>query len=151
MIIRTKIVAATAALAGGALHLGGRVAQRGADLVDVDGGAQDTDAERIQRLLRTLVGLLDEWTPVIEGSELAEHPFEPITHASRRRAEAELAEAETVLAAARAEEEFLRHAVAEQISVREATLALGFVERGELTEEQLDQELDLLGLLLGGK
>ncbi len=39
------------------------------------------------RLLRTLVGLLDEWTPVIEGSELGEHPFEPITPASRRRAE----------------------------------------------------------------
>ncbi len=38
------------------------------------------------RLLRTLVGLLDEWTPVIEGSELGEHPFDPITHASRRRA-----------------------------------------------------------------
>jgi magnesium chelatase subunit I len=31
------------------------------------------------RLLRTLVGLLDEWTPVIEGSELGEHPYEPIT------------------------------------------------------------------------
>ena len=39
------------------------------------------------RLLRTLVGLLDEWTPVIEGSELGEHPFDPITPASRRRAE----------------------------------------------------------------
>lgn len=38
------------------------------------------------RILRTLVGLLDEWTPVIEGSELGEHPYEPITHASRRRA-----------------------------------------------------------------
>ncbi|MFT4262052.1 MAG: magnesium chelatase [Nocardioides sp.] len=38
------------------------------------------------RLLRTLVGLLDEWTPVIEGSELGEHPYEPITHASIRRA-----------------------------------------------------------------
>lgn len=38
------------------------------------------------RLLRTLVGLLDEWTPVIEGSELGEHPYEPITHASQRRA-----------------------------------------------------------------
>ncbi|GAB3042795.1 ATP-binding protein [Parafrigoribacterium mesophilum] len=38
------------------------------------------------RLLRTLVGLLDEWTPVIDGSELGEHPFDPITHASRRRA-----------------------------------------------------------------
>ncbi|MFN8195913.1 MAG: magnesium chelatase [Nocardioidaceae bacterium] len=39
------------------------------------------------RLLRTLVGLLDEWTPVIGGSEIAEHPFEPITVESRRRAE----------------------------------------------------------------
>nr|WP_221634268.1 magnesium chelatase [Nocardioides luti] len=38
------------------------------------------------RLLRTMVGLLDEWSPVIEGSELGEHPFEPITHASKRRA-----------------------------------------------------------------
>ncbi|HEY0904901.1 MAG TPA: magnesium chelatase [Marmoricola sp.] len=35
------------------------------------------------RLLRTLVGLLDEWTPVISGSELGEHPYEPITHASQ--------------------------------------------------------------------
>ncbi|EWT00930.1 magnesium chelatase [Intrasporangium oryzae NRRL B-24470] len=38
------------------------------------------------RLLRTLVGLLDEWTPVIAGSELGEHPFDPITPVSRRRA-----------------------------------------------------------------
>ncbi|QQS02277.1 MAG: magnesium chelatase [Austwickia sp.] len=38
------------------------------------------------RLLRSLVGLLDEWTPVIEGSELGEHPYAPITHESRRRA-----------------------------------------------------------------
>ncbi|MDQ4116451.1 MAG: ATP-binding protein, partial [Actinomycetota bacterium] len=38
------------------------------------------------RLLRTLVGLLDEWTPVIEGAELPEHPLDPITPASRRRA-----------------------------------------------------------------
>lgn len=38
------------------------------------------------RLLRTIAGLLDEWTPVIDGSDLGEHPFEPITHASRRRA-----------------------------------------------------------------
>ena len=29
------------------------------------------------RVLRTLVGLLDEWTPVIAGSELGEHPYEP--------------------------------------------------------------------------
>ncbi|MFL6061577.1 MAG: sigma 54-interacting transcriptional regulator [Marmoricola sp.] len=35
------------------------------------------------RLLRTLVGLLDEWTPVISGSELGEHPYDPITHASK--------------------------------------------------------------------
>ena len=35
------------------------------------------------RLLRTLAGLLDEWSPVIEGSELNEHPFEPITEHSR--------------------------------------------------------------------
>ncbi len=35
------------------------------------------------RLLRTMVGLLDEWTPVISGSELGEHPFEPITHGSK--------------------------------------------------------------------
>jgi len=35
------------------------------------------------RLLRTLVGLLDEWSPVISGSELGEHPYDPITHASR--------------------------------------------------------------------
>ncbi len=36
------------------------------------------------RLLRTLVGLLDEWTPIIAGSELREHPSAPITDASRR-------------------------------------------------------------------
>ena len=38
------------------------------------------------RLLRTMVGLLDEWTPVIAGSDLGEHPFDPITVESRRRA-----------------------------------------------------------------
>ncbi|MDU0315227.1 ATP-binding protein [Phycicoccus sp. M110.8] len=38
------------------------------------------------RLLRSLVGLLDEWTPVIEGSELGEHPFHPVSPASIRRA-----------------------------------------------------------------
>ncbi|GGD14361.1 magnesium chelatase [Nocardioides daphniae] len=31
------------------------------------------------RLLRSLVDLLDEWSPVIEGSELGEHPYDPIT------------------------------------------------------------------------
>ncbi|WP_395696286.1 magnesium chelatase [Nocardioides sp.] len=40
------------------------------------------------RLLRTLVGLLDEWTPVISGSELGEHPYEPITHTSQAAAAA---------------------------------------------------------------
>ncbi|SOD75170.1 magnesium chelatase subunit I [Jatrophihabitans sp. GAS493] len=34
------------------------------------------------RLIRTLVGLLDEWTPVIAGSELNEHPYHPITSGS---------------------------------------------------------------------
>ena len=38
------------------------------------------------RLLRALSGLLDEWTPVIEGAELGEHPYTPITPASIRRA-----------------------------------------------------------------
>ena len=38
------------------------------------------------RLLRTLAGLLDEWTPVIAGAELGEHPYDPITTTSRRRA-----------------------------------------------------------------
>ncbi len=38
------------------------------------------------RLLRSLVGLLDEWTPVIAGSELGEHPYDPIAPASKRRA-----------------------------------------------------------------
>lgn len=37
------------------------------------------------RLLRTLPGLLDEWTPVIAGSELGEHPYHPITAESQRR------------------------------------------------------------------
>ena len=38
------------------------------------------------RLLRTIVGLLDEWTPVIAGAELNEHPLDPITPESKRRA-----------------------------------------------------------------
>ncbi|GAA3886442.1 ATP-binding protein [Saccharothrix violaceirubra] len=38
------------------------------------------------RLARTLVGLLDEWTPVIAGAELNEHPLDPITPESVRRA-----------------------------------------------------------------
>lgn len=39
------------------------------------------------RLMRTLVGLLDEWTPVIDGSEINEHPYEPVTRGSIERAE----------------------------------------------------------------
>jgi magnesium chelatase subunit I len=39
------------------------------------------------RLIRSLVQLLDEWTPVIAGSELNEHPYVPLTAASLRRAE----------------------------------------------------------------
>ncbi|BCI85874.1 hypothetical protein NIIDMKKI_10800 [Mycobacterium kansasii] len=38
------------------------------------------------RLLRALTGLLDEWTPVIAGAELGEHPYRPITPESIRRA-----------------------------------------------------------------
>ncbi len=38
------------------------------------------------RLLRALSGLLDEWTPVIAGAELGEHPYTPITPESIRRA-----------------------------------------------------------------
>ncbi len=37
------------------------------------------------RLIRTLTGLLDEWTPVIAGSELNEHPYAPLTAASQAR------------------------------------------------------------------
>ena len=39
------------------------------------------------RLMRGLVDLLDEWTPMIEGSELREHPYLPLTPAARRMAE----------------------------------------------------------------
>jgi magnesium chelatase subunit I len=38
------------------------------------------------RLLRSLINLLDEWTPVIAFSELGEHPFEPIAPETIRRA-----------------------------------------------------------------
>jgi magnesium chelatase subunit I len=30
------------------------------------------------RLIRTLSGLLDEWTPVVEGCEINDHPYEPV-------------------------------------------------------------------------
>jgi magnesium chelatase subunit I len=38
------------------------------------------------RLLRSLQNFLDEWTPVIAGAELGEHPYSPITPESIRRA-----------------------------------------------------------------
>jgi magnesium chelatase subunit I len=37
------------------------------------------------RVMRSLVELLDEWTPVIHGSELNEHPFSPVTPGSVRQ------------------------------------------------------------------
>ena len=43
-----------------------------------------------------------------------------------------------------------KHAVANQITIRDAVIALGFVERGELTEEQLDQALDVLSMTSPG-
>jgi len=43
-----------------------------------------------------------------------------------------------------------KHAVAEKITIREAVIALGFVERGELTEEQLDSALDVLKMTSPG-
>ncbi|WP_207454368.1 class II fumarate hydratase [Herbiconiux sp. SYSU D00978] len=39
-----------------------------------------------------------------------------------------------------------KHSVAEGITVREAVVALGFVERGEVTEEQLGKALDVLSM-----
>ncbi|MFJ6651968.1 class II fumarate hydratase [Microbacterium sp. NPDC091313] len=39
-----------------------------------------------------------------------------------------------------------KHSVAKGITVREAVVDLGYVERGEITEEQLDAKLDLLSM-----
>ncbi len=39
-----------------------------------------------------------------------------------------------------------KYSVAEGITVRDAVIALGYVERGELTEQQLDEKLDLLSM-----
>src|SRR5687767_8985436 len=36
------------------------------------------------RLLRSLVGLLDEWSPVVAGSELNDHPYAPVSVWGRR-------------------------------------------------------------------
>jgi len=43
-----------------------------------------------------------------------------------------------------------KHAVAEKITIREAVIALGFLERGELSEEQLDASLDVLRMTKPG-
>ncbi len=43
-----------------------------------------------------------------------------------------------------------KHAVAEKITIRDAVIALGFVERGELSEEQLDASLDVLSMTTPG-
>jgi magnesium chelatase subunit I len=44
------------------------------------------------RLIRSLIGLLDEWTPVITGCEINDHPYEPVCVRCRRLA-GELGEA----------------------------------------------------------
>ena len=36
------------------------------------------------RLIRTLVGLLDEWSPAIEGCEINDHPYQPTCARCRR-------------------------------------------------------------------
>lgn len=43
-----------------------------------------------------------------------------------------------------------KHSVAKGITVREAVIDLGYVERGELTLEQLDEKLDLLSMTRPG-
>src|SRR5690606_23512132 len=43
-----------------------------------------------------------------------------------------------------------KHSVAEGITIREAVVALGYVERGEVTEEQLDQALNVLKMTAPG-
>ncbi|MFD2081879.1 magnesium chelatase subunit I [Actinopolymorpha cephalotaxi] len=39
------------------------------------------------RLMRTLVGLLDEWTPVVDGCEINDHPYSPTCTRCRRLAD----------------------------------------------------------------
>lgn len=43
-----------------------------------------------------------------------------------------------------------KHAVANGITIREAVIDLGYVERGEITLEQLDEKLDLLSMTRAG-
>jgi magnesium chelatase subunit I len=47
------------------------------------------------RVIRSLVGLLDEWTPIIEGSEINDDPYNPVSRFALDRAE-ELGEATPV-------------------------------------------------------
>nr|WP_308169596.1 sigma 54-interacting transcriptional regulator [Acrocarpospora catenulata] len=42
------------------------------------------------RLIRTVIGLLDEWTPVIQGCEINDHPFAPVCARCRGLAEDEI-------------------------------------------------------------
>ncbi|WP_189235569.1 sigma 54-interacting transcriptional regulator [Planomonospora parontospora] len=41
------------------------------------------------RLIRTVTGLLDEWTPVVDGCEINDHPYAPSCVRCRRLAESE--------------------------------------------------------------
>jgi Mg-chelatase subunit ChlI len=38
------------------------------------------------RLIRTITGLLDEWTPIVEGCEINDHPYAPVCARCRRLA-----------------------------------------------------------------
>ncbi|MDN5731388.1 MAG: class II fumarate hydratase [Yaniella sp.] len=42
--------------------------------------------------------------------------------------------------------EIAKYSVAEKVTVREATIALGYVERGDISEEQLDKALDPMSM-----
>jgi magnesium chelatase subunit I len=44
------------------------------------------------RLIRSLIGLLDEWTPVVAGCEINDHPYAPVCMRCRRLAELDDAE-----------------------------------------------------------
>jgi magnesium chelatase subunit I len=37
------------------------------------------------RIARSMVNLLDEWIPVIEGSEINDDPFNPVSHFARQK------------------------------------------------------------------
>ncbi|WGH84900.1 class II fumarate hydratase [Auritidibacter ignavus] len=44
-----------------------------------------------------------------------------------------------------------KHAVNEKVTVREAVIALGYVDRGDVTEQQLDEALDLMSMTHPGE